>query len=104
MAQHTFTPVAAAAAIPPDTTLAVVVRGRSIVIAHHAGRLFAVENRCSHAEQPLDCGRIRYGWIACPAHGAKFDLTTGEALTPPATAPIATFAVRIVGEMIEIAV
>ncbi|MEG3143662.1 Rieske 2Fe-2S domain-containing protein [Sphingomonas sp. RT2P30] len=104
MAERIFTPVAAVADVAPDTTRTVTVGNRSIMIVHHAGRLFAVENRCSHAEQPLECGRVRYGWIACPAHGAKFDLATGEALSQPATDPIATFEVRIVGETIEIAV
>jgi nitrite reductase/ring-hydroxylating ferredoxin subunit len=81
----------------------VVAGGRSILIVHHGGRLFAIENRCSHAEQPIECGRVRYGWIACPAHGAKFDLETGDALTAPATTPIATFPIRVVGDRIEVA-
>lgn len=104
MSERIFTPVAAVADLAPDATMAVTVGNRSILLVHHSGRLFAVENRCSHAEQPLDCGRVRYGWIACPAHGAKFDLATGEPLTPPAIDPIATFEVRVVGETIEIAV
>ena len=99
-----FTPVAALADVPPDTTKAVIANGRPILIVHHDGNLFAVENRCSHADQPLDCGRVRWGWIACPAHGAKFDLATGEALSQPATEPIATFVVRTVGDTIEVAV
>lgn len=103
MSERIFTPVAAVADLAPGATLAVTVGSRSILIVHHAGRLFAVENRCSHAEQPLECGRVRYGWISCPAHGAKFDLATGEALSQPATDPIATFEVRIVGDTIEIA-
>jgi nitrite reductase/ring-hydroxylating ferredoxin subunit len=104
MSERQFTPVAALADLAPDASMTVTVAGRSILLVRHDGQLFAIENRCSHAEQPLDCGRIRYGWIACPAHGAKFDLATGEALTQPATDPIATFNVRIVGETIEIAV
>ena len=71
---------------------------------HSGDRIFAVENVCSHAEQPLDCGRVRAGWVACPFHGSRFDLETGEALHPPATEPIATFPVRVNGDSIEIAV
>jgi nitrite reductase/ring-hydroxylating ferredoxin subunit len=47
---------------------------------------------------------MRLGWIACPAHGARFDLATGEALGPPANAPIRTFAVRVSDGMIEVEV
>lgn len=99
-----FIAVADLADIPPDTRKVVTVAGRAILIVHHDGRLFAMENRCSHADQALDCGRIRWGWIACPAHGAKFDLASGAALSQPATDPIVTFALRVVADRIEIAV
>ena len=98
-----FTAVAGTADIPPDSVKLVEVGGRSILLVHNEDRIFAVENRCSHAEEPLACGRVKRGWIACPAHGARFDLETGEALGPPATDPIATFAVRISGDVIEVA-
>lgn len=104
MTEHAFTPVAHLDDIPADTVKSVCVAGRDILIVHHQNQLFAVENRCSHAEMPLECGRVRYGWIACPAHGARFDLASGEPLSSPATAPIATFALQIVDGQIEIAV
>jgi 3-phenylpropionate/trans-cinnamate dioxygenase ferredoxin subunit len=76
---------------------------RPILICRSKGAFFAVENKCSHADEPLECGRIRNGWISCPAHGARFDLETGEALNPPAKDPIVTFALRIVDDFIEVA-
>jgi 3-phenylpropionate/trans-cinnamate dioxygenase ferredoxin subunit len=104
MPEPTFTAVAAASDIPPDSVKLVEVDGRSILLVHNEGRIFAVENLCSHAQEPLACGRVKRGWIACPAHGARFDLETGEVLGPPATEPIATFAVRIIGDVVEVAV
>lgn len=103
MTQRHFTTVATLAEVPPDTVRPVRAGGREILIVHHQNQLFAVEDRCSHARQPLACGRVKYGWIACPAHGARFDLATGEALTGPATEPIETFALRVVQQRIEIA-
>lgn len=97
-----FVAVAKAGEVPPGTAKAVEIGGRSILLCHSAGRIFAIENLCSHAEQPLECGRLKNGWIACPTHGARFDLETGEVLGPPATEPIATFAVRIDGDTIEV--
>ena len=38
--------------------------------------------------------RSRSCQIICPRHGARFDLRTGEALTPPAYEPMRTFNVR----------
>jgi 3-phenylpropionate/trans-cinnamate dioxygenase ferredoxin component len=78
--------------------------GVEILLCRSGDRIFAIANRCSHAEEPLACGRIRNGWIACPAHGARFDLETGEAINPPAKDPIRTFPVRIMGDLVEIAV
>lgn len=98
-----FTAVATASEIAPETAKEVQVNGRSILICHSNGRFFAVENICSHAEEPLACGRLKRGWLSCPAHGARFDLETGEPLNPPATEPIATFAIRVSGDVIEVA-
>ena len=80
----------------------VEIGGYSILLCRNDDQIFAVENLCSHAEQPLECGRIKYGWISCPSHGSRFDLETGEALSAPATEPIKTFALRTRDDMIEI--
>ncbi|OAN52529.1 Rieske (2Fe-2S) protein [Sphingobium sp. TCM1] len=98
-----YTPLARLADVPNGATKAVETDGRSIMLCHLEGKIHALDNLCSHAQEPLACGRMRLGWIACPAHGARFDLETGEPLTGPATEPIATYAVRIVDGMIEVA-
>lgn len=74
---------------------AVYVMGKSIVICRSDKRVFALENECSHAFEPLECGLVRAGWIACPAHGTRFDLETGEPLNPPATKPVKTYGVEL---------
>ncbi len=104
MQDDAFTAVARLSEIAPGKTQRVDMSGRSILLCNSDGRIHAVETLCSHAQESLECGRIRLGWIACPAHGARFDLETGEALTGPATEPIATFPVRILGDIIEVAV
>ncbi|MBB5686709.1 Rieske (2Fe-2S) protein [Sphingobium boeckii] len=104
MSEQQFIAVAQIGEVEPGKAKRVEAGGRAILLCNSDGQIYAVENLCSHAQEPLECGRIRYGWIACPAHGARFDLETGEPLNPPATDPIAIFPVRIVGETIEIAV
>ncbi|MEY2928081.1 MAG: hypothetical protein RL367_2558 [Pseudomonadota bacterium] len=104
MSGKVFTPVARVDEVGASKSKVIDVNGTSILLCHSIDRVFAVINRCSHAQEKLDCGRIRAGWIACPVHGARFDLETGEAMNPPATLPIQTFAVRIVGDMIEVEV
>jgi 3-phenylpropionate/trans-cinnamate dioxygenase ferredoxin component len=102
MAEPVFLEVAHVADVPPDSVKAVAVNGLSVLLIHTGDGLYAIENRCSHAEEPLACGRVKYGWISCPAHGARFDLETGEPLNPPATAPVRTFPVRIDGDAISV--
>lgn len=75
---------------------AICVRRQPILVCNSGGKIYAVANECSHAFQALEGGRIRAGWIACPAHGTRFDLATGEPLNPPAADNIATFPVEIV--------
>ena len=98
-----FIAVAALADVPQGKVHEVSLRGRSILLCHDVDELYAVENKCSHADMPLACGRMRYGWIMCPTHGARFDLATGAPLGPPAPWPIATFPVRVVDGVIEVA-
>jgi 3-phenylpropionate/trans-cinnamate dioxygenase ferredoxin subunit len=61
---------------------------------------YALADRCSHAEASLSEGEV---WpdeceIECPKHGSAFSLKTGEALTLPATQPVAAYQVRIDGD------
>jgi 3-phenylpropionate/trans-cinnamate dioxygenase ferredoxin subunit len=104
MSEAKFQAVAMRDAVPEGGVKVVEVGGLSILICDSNGTLFAIENRCSHAEEKLECGRMRQGWIACPVHGARFRLETGEPMNPPATAPIRTFALRVVEGQIEIAI
>ena len=91
----------AADEIPAEKSRRAEFDGKKLLVCHSAGQFFVIENRCSHAEEPLECGRVRNGWVACPAHGARFDLATGAAINPPAKDPIATFPSRVVDGWVE---
>jgi 3-phenylpropionate/trans-cinnamate dioxygenase ferredoxin subunit len=104
MSEKSFVAVAKVEEVPAGTKKLVEVDGLEIVLCNTADRLFAVRNLCSHAHERLDCGKMRNGWIACPVHGARFDLETGAAMNPPATLPIDTYEVRVNGDMIEVAI
>ena len=103
MPDPVFTAALPLADLPDGNTRLVIVADETILLCHDEGQVFAVENQCSHLQEPLECGRVKWGWIACPAHGARFALATGEALGPPATTPIRTFPVRVKDGMIEVA-
>jgi 3-phenylpropionate/trans-cinnamate dioxygenase ferredoxin component len=95
-----FVRVAAARDLPEPGLMAVDADGEKIVlVATGGGSLYALRDRCSHADFPLSDGQILDGErIECQYHGAKFDLATGRAVALPAIRPVKTYEVRIEGE------
>ena len=93
-----YTKVARVSDVPAGTVKGFVVDGRKIAIANSGSKLYAFEDRCSHAGAPLSSGLLLGSMIMCIAHGAQFDLDTGKPLTMVARDPIKTFAVRAEGD------
>ena len=104
MSEKTFIAAAKLDEVPPGTKKVVELEGTEVVLCNTRDKIFAVKNLCSHAYEKLDCGRMKNGWIACPVHGARFDLETGAAMNPPAVMPVEVYAVRIEGDTIEVEV
>ena len=95
MTQSNFVEVAKLSDVPDRGTYCIRVEGQDVILCNSDGQIYAIESECSHASQSLECGIVRMGWIACPAHGARFDLETGEPLGPPATTAIRTYPVQV---------
>ncbi|MCC4117767.1 non-heme iron oxygenase ferredoxin subunit [Aromatoleum toluclasticum] len=87
-----------------DGTVRVVALedGREVAVFNVGGRFYAIEDRCSHEEEALSWGVTEGDEVICPRHGARFSLVTGAALTPPACEPVATFAVRVEGGIVQV--
>ena len=73
-------------------------RGEHVVVCNVGGTFYAVRDTCTHDGGILGFGVFEDNIIECPRHGAKFDVTTGEAVAPPAVRPIQTYPIRIQGE------
>ncbi len=82
----------------------VEVAGERIAVFRDGGRLYAIGDRCSHAEASLSEGEVFDGEVECPRHGAIFDLASGAAKGLPATRPVPTYGVRAGGGVIEVEV
>ncbi|QDV74893.1 Rieske (2Fe-2S) protein [Botrimarina mediterranea] len=82
----------------PSSTL-VEVDDESVALIHAAGSFYALDDVCTHDGGPLSDGPLHEDEnppaIACPRHGAKFALTTGAALTMPATQPTRVHEVKV---------
>jgi len=76
--------------------------GRAICVARVGDEVFAVDDTCSHSEASLSEGDVNDFKIECWLHGAEFDLRTGQALTPPAVAPIRTYSVSVDGDSVTV--
>ncbi len=75
-----------------------------IVIFNIAGRLYAIGDVCTHDDGPLGDGDLDGFEIACPRHGARFDVLTGKAISLPAVVDIPAYPVRISNGQIEIGI
>ena len=75
--------------------------GRRLLLCNADGRLYVVDEMCSHEDYSLFLGCIQNGRIKCSLHGSYFDLETGQPTTEPADAPICTYPVKTVdGEVL----
>ena len=86
---------AALADLPPGTASVVYHQGEQVALFHTAAGVFAVANRCSHANGPLAEGAVEGGSVTCPYHNTRFDLATGDPLCGPASRPIPTYDVSV---------
>ncbi|MFP6873361.1 MAG: non-heme iron oxygenase ferredoxin subunit [Verrucomicrobiales bacterium] len=69
------------------------VAGVKVAVFNIDGEFFVLEDRCSHADAPLAGGYVhrREKCVACPWHGAEFDLRTGKTMAPPACEDIKAY-------------
>lgn len=65
-----------------------------IAVYNIDGKLYAIEDICTHDGGDLAGGEVFGFEVECPRHGARFDLRTGAVTAPPAYEPIASFQVR----------
>ncbi|MCP4082650.1 MAG: non-heme iron oxygenase ferredoxin subunit [Planctomycetaceae bacterium] len=70
---------------------------RLVILFHVDGQYYCLDDVCTHDGGPLSDGELLGCEIACPRHGAKFDVRNGEALTMPATQATAAHEVKLDG-------
>lgn len=93
------TRVASTDDVAPGGALYVEVGAHRLCLARtEDGELFAIDDTCTHEDESLSEGWLEGNCIECPAHNSIFDLRTGEAVTLPATEPVATYPVTVDGD------
>jgi nitrite reductase/ring-hydroxylating ferredoxin subunit len=85
--------------IPPGCFKCISCQGSDIDVFNLDGEFYAMGDVCTHAETSLCEGDfyedIR-GWVVeCPLHGSQFDVTTGAAISLPATGNAGKYEVKV---------
>jgi 3-phenylpropionate/trans-cinnamate dioxygenase ferredoxin subunit len=93
-----FTKVARVSDVPDPGKRTLEVQERMVVLVHVGGAFYCIDDVCTHDGGPLGEGQLCDSALACPRHGAKFDVRTGRALTMPATEDTVAHEIKIVGD------
>ena len=92
--------VAALSALPPGTGRQLQVEDRVVAVFNVGGAIHAIDGSCTHRGGPLGEGRLDGSVVTCPWHGARFDVTTGAVLGPPAPRDARVYKVSVDGDAI----
>lgn len=71
------------------------IDGRRVLVVNLDGVLRAWDGTCTHEEADLSTGFLLGERVTCPLHLSQFDLSTGEAVNPPATVPLKKYNVIV---------
>lgn len=90
--------------LPPGARKHVETDDLDIVVFNVDGKLFAIEDRCSHDDGPLADGPVDPAacTVECPRHGSLFDLATGRPKTLPAYQPVEVFEVTVADGVVRV--
>ena len=80
----------------------VEVDDRIVVVFRDGDAYYAIDDVCTHDGGPLSDGTLTDHRIACPRHGAEFDVRDGRALTMPATRATAAHETKVEGDTLLI--
>lgn len=99
-----FVPVGRLEDLPPGTSRAIDVEGRSLALLNDGGLVHAVDGNCPHAGGPLGQGIVGPGCVlTCPWHDAAFDASSGQVLRGPARKPLRTYQVKVAAGVVSVA-
>ena len=97
-----YVKVAQANEIEPNHGKLVEVQGKKIALFNVDGKFHAIDDTCTHRGGPLSEGELEGDQVTCPLHGAKFKVSSGEVLGPPAPQGVTSYKVRVNGPDIEL--
>jgi nitrite reductase (NADH) small subunit len=89
--------VAKVSEVPNFGKKTISVSGQELLLVNLKGTIHAVENECPHQGSPLTAAIVKDGYISCPRHGYRFNLTDGSCADHPEFT-LRTFPVELRGD------
>jgi len=81
-----------------DKIVGVDIDGAKVALYLVDGQVLATSDLCTHEECPLsEEGEVVGDQVTCLCHGSKFNIRTGEVLSPPAGEPLPVYSVEMQG-------
>jgi nitrite reductase/ring-hydroxylating ferredoxin subunit len=75
--------VCEASEVPKGTCKAFQIDGRGVALYNVDGVFYATQDFCRHKGGSLGKGELKGSIVACPLHGWRFNVITGDCLTQP---------------------
>jgi 3-phenylpropionate/trans-cinnamate dioxygenase ferredoxin subunit len=91
-----------AGALADKENRVVDVDGTEVAIFNLDGKIYAIEDVCTHDGAEIASGVVEGGEIICPRHGARFCIKTGAVKCAPAYEDIDTFPVQTENGRIQV--
>ena len=95
-----FLSAARTSEISDGEKLLVEVDDRLVILFQVGNDYFCIDDVCTHDGGTLSDGPLDGFEIACPRHGARFDIRCGKAMCMPATQDTIAHEVKVDGEEI----
>ena len=66
-----------------------------IIVRDHEDNYYCTDGLCTHEDIHICDGLVVCTTIECPKHASVFDVTTGEAESPPACEDLSTYRTKV---------
>jgi nitrite reductase/ring-hydroxylating ferredoxin subunit len=90
--------VASLSEVPEGEAIAARLGDTPIAVIRTGGKVYVIDDVCTHEYALLSGGFLEGCIIECPLHQATFDVRDGRCLAPPADKDLRTYSVRIEGD------
>ena len=83
--------------IPEGEAKCATLGQRPVALFNIGGKVYCLDNRCTHVGGPLCEGTLDDFVVECPWHGSRFDVRSGQVVGPPARTPVRAYPAVVEG-------